>query len=59
MDEIRQISDRVTVMRDGAYVGTVEAADTPISTIISMMVGRELSRRARAHPRPVRGRNRA
>ncbi|WOI57189.1 sugar ABC transporter ATP-binding protein [Palleronia sp. LCG004] len=42
MDEIRRISDRVTVMRDGAYVGTVEAADTPISQIISMMVGREI-----------------
>lgn len=42
MDEIRRISDRVTVMRDGAYVGTVTAADTPIETIISMMVGREL-----------------
>jgi ribose transport system ATP-binding protein len=42
MDEIRRISDRVTVMRDGAYVGTVQAADTPIATIISMMVGREL-----------------
>jgi ribose transport system ATP-binding protein len=42
MDEIKRISDRVTVMRDGAYVGTVEAADTPIATIISMMVGREL-----------------
>ena len=44
MDEIRRISDRVTVMRDGAYVGTVHAADTPIETIISMMVGRELDR---------------
>lgn len=42
MDEIKRISDRVTVMRDGAYVGTVEAKNTPISTIISMMVGREL-----------------
>jgi len=42
MDEIKRISDRVTVMRDGAYVGTVEAAETPIATIISMMVGREL-----------------
>lgn len=42
MDEIRRISDRVTVMRDGAYVGTVEAAATPIEKIISMMVGREL-----------------
>ncbi len=28
MNEIRRISDRVTVMRDGAYVGTVGAADT-------------------------------
>lgn len=44
MDEIRRISDRVTVMRDGAYVGTVAAADTPIETIIAMMVGRELDR---------------
>ena len=43
MDEIRRISDRVTVMRDGAYVGTVQAADTPISQIITMMVGREVA----------------
>ncbi|WP_445681200.1 sugar ABC transporter ATP-binding protein [Radicibacter daui] len=43
MDEIKRISDRVTVMRDGAYVGTVNAAETPISQIISMMVGRELT----------------
>ena len=35
MDEIRRISDRVTVMRDGAYVGTVPTADTPIETIIA------------------------
>jgi ribose transport system ATP-binding protein len=42
MDEIKRISDRVTVMRDGAYVGTVAAKDTPIATIISMMVGRDL-----------------
>lgn len=42
MDEIKRIADRVTVMRDGAYVGTVEAEPTPISTIISMMVGRDL-----------------
>ena len=42
MDEIKRIADRVTVMRDGATVGTVDAAPTPISTIITMMVGREL-----------------
>ncbi|MDO5605430.1 MAG: sugar ABC transporter ATP-binding protein, partial [Paracoccus sp. (in: a-proteobacteria)] len=43
MDEIRRIADRVTVMRDGAYVDTVDAASTPIGQIIAMMVGRELS----------------
>ncbi len=42
MDEIRRISDRVTVMRDGAFVATVSAAETPIERIIAMMVGREL-----------------
>lgn len=46
MDELKRISDRVTVMRDGAYVGTVEAAETPVSTIIAMMVGREVSNEA-------------
>jgi len=43
MDEIKRISDRVTIMRDGEYVGTVPAADTPLETIISMMVGRKLA----------------
>lgn len=42
MDEIKRISDRITVMRDGAYVGTLDAEDAPISKIISMMVGRDL-----------------
>jgi ribose transport system ATP-binding protein len=37
-------------MRDGEYVGTVPAADTPIETIISMMVGRTLSNEAAAAP---------
>ncbi len=42
MDELREISSRVTVMRDGQYVGTVPTATTPIENIIAMMVGREL-----------------
>ncbi|MFC3705195.1 sugar ABC transporter ATP-binding protein [Devosia honganensis] len=50
MDEIKRISDRVTVMRDGEYVGTVPAAETPIETIISMMVGRKLTDEALAIP---------
>ncbi len=50
MDEIKRIADRVTVMRDGAYVGTVDAKETPISRIISMMVGREIDNEAPAAP---------
>jgi len=50
MDEIKRISDRVTIMRDGAYVGTVKASETPISKIISMMVGRELDNTETAIP---------
>jgi ribose transport system ATP-binding protein len=50
MDEIKRISDRVTVMRDGEYVGTVPAAETPIETIISMMVGRKLTDEALVIP---------
>jgi ribose transport system ATP-binding protein len=42
MDELRQISNRVTVMRDGKYIATVPTAETPMDTIISMMVGRQL-----------------
>lgn len=40
MDEITRISDRVTVMRDGEYVGTVNTAETTKDDIIKMMVGR-------------------
>lgn len=40
MDEIRRISDRVTVMRDGEYIGTVNTADTNTEEIVKMMVGR-------------------
>ncbi|WP_018430402.1 sugar ABC transporter ATP-binding protein [Hoeflea sp. 108] len=43
MDELKRIADRVTVMRDGEYIGTVPAAETPVEKIIAMMVGRALS----------------
>ena len=42
MDELKQISDRVTVLRDGEYVATVPTAATSLDTIIGMMVGRTL-----------------
>ena len=42
MDELKRISDRVTVMRDGQYINTVPTATTSMDTIISLMVGRPL-----------------
>ena len=43
MDEIERISDRVTVMRDGEYIGTVNTNETTKNDIVKMMVGREVS----------------
>lgn len=42
MDEIFRIADRITVLRDGAYIGTHQAADFDEGKLIAMMVGREL-----------------
>lgn len=43
MEEIFKIADRLTVMRDGQYIGTVKAAETSKDEIIRMMVGRDMS----------------
>ena len=42
LEELKQISDRVTVMRDGRTIDTVATAEAPIDRIISMMVGRTI-----------------
>ncbi len=42
MDEIFRISDDITVFRDGAMVGTGNAKDFDIQSLIKMMVGRNL-----------------
>ena len=43
MDEILRISDEITVMRDGQYVGTWPASEMTTAKIIQAMVGRELT----------------
>ena len=43
MEEILEISDEVTVMRDGKFISTDAAADLTIEEIIRRMVGRELT----------------
>jgi rhamnose transport system ATP-binding protein len=42
LDEIFTIADRVTVLRDGAYVGARNVADTNASDLVQMMVGRRI-----------------
>ena len=42
MSELDEVCDRVTVLRDGCYVGTRVVKDTPRDELIAMMVGREL-----------------
>ena len=43
MDEILRISDEVTIMRDGQYIGTWPAKELTTDSIITKMVGRELT----------------
>ncbi len=42
LQELKQISDRVTVMRDGRVIDTIPTPDATIDKIISMMVGRTI-----------------
>lgn len=42
LEELKEISDRVTVMRDGHVIDTVRTQDVTLDRIISMMVGRTI-----------------
>lgn len=45
MEEILEISDEVTIMRDGTYVGTWASSDLTTDLIINRMVGRDITDR--------------
>ena len=49
MDELKQITDRITVMRDGQYVDTVDTASTTIDQVVQMMVGRVIYEEPKSH----------
>jgi D-allose transport system ATP-binding protein len=52
LKEIKEIGDRVTVLKDGKYVSTCDVADVDVPDLVSMMVGRELAEKyasARQH----------
>ena len=42
MEELFRISDRITVIRDGTYVGTKKTVETNANELVAMMVGRDL-----------------
>ena len=43
LDEVREITDRVTVLRDGSLVGTVVTAETSETRFVEMIIGRQLA----------------
>ena len=48
LDEVFEVSDRISVLRDGMFVKTVETKETTRGELISLMVGRELGA---SHPK--------
>ena len=44
IEEVLQISDRISVLRDGQYIGTINSVGATENQVIGMMVGRELDR---------------
>ncbi|MDD0860023.1 ATP-binding cassette domain-containing protein [Arthrobacter alpinus] len=56
MDELKAISNRITVIRDGEYIDTVNTAETTMGEVINLMVGREIS--GTSGRRPIRRRTR-
>ncbi len=47
LDEVFEITDRITVLRDGKFVTTINTADTNRQELVKLMVGRELDQ---SHP---------
>lgn len=55
MDEIMQVTDRVTVLRDGEYVDTLITAQSTVHDIIKLMVGREIDNSQKQHSEVPQG----
>src|SRR5690606_36472849 len=57
LEELKGVADRITVMRDGEYIDTLETGGARLRKIISLMVGREIEGVER--PEPARTANEA
>ena len=53
LEEIKQIADRIVVMRDGEKVQEFESADIPVRTIVEAMVGRNMDQMFPALAKPA------
>lgn len=51
MEEIERIADRITVLRDGRWIGTAPVAELPQAKLIEWMVGREPDEQFPGHAR--------
>ena len=49
MEEIERIGDRITVLRDGRYIGTAPASELPVAKLVSWMVGRQMQEQFPRH----------
>ena len=47
LDEVFEVTDRITVLRDGTFVATINTADTNRQELVKLMVGRDLEQ---SHP---------
>ncbi len=45
MEEIFELCDRITVLRDGSYIDTKKIKDTDMNDVVKMMIGREIGER--------------
>ena len=53
LDEVLRISDRITVFRDGGFVGTMDKAEATEQKVINMMVGRDIDRSIISEPKNI------
>ena len=45
MEEIFELCDRITILRDGQYIGTRQISETDMTEVVKMMIGREIGER--------------
>ncbi len=53
LEELSRIADRVSVLRDGQYVGTYHYKDVTVDKLVHLMVGRELSNKFPVYDRKI------